>query len=75
MAPVVVGGWTVGAVVASKSTFQIPRTLRGAPARDADLFASILVAVLVTIFFATTIVRPPPVARRCVPCSIAAAGL
>jgi len=58
-APVVVGGWTVGAVVASKSTFQILQDLYVVRLRVMRIFfASIVVAVLVTIFFATTIVRP-----------------
>ncbi|MGZ5445809.1 MAG: ATP-binding protein [Thermoanaerobaculia bacterium] len=59
MAPVVVGGWTVGAVVASKSTFQILQDLYVVRLRVMRIFfASIVVAVLVTIFFATTIVGP-----------------
>jgi two-component system sensor histidine kinase ChvG len=59
MAPVVVGGWTVGAVVASKSTFQILQDLYVVRLRVMRIFfASIGVAVLVTIFFATTIVGP-----------------
>ncbi len=59
MAPVVVGGWTVGAVVASKSTFQILQDLYVVRLRLMRIFfASILVAILVTIFFATTIVGP-----------------
>jgi len=59
MAPVVVGGWTVGAVVASKSTFQILQDLYVVRLRVMRIFiASILVAIMVTIFFATTIVRP-----------------
>ena len=59
MAPVVVGGWTTGAVVASKSTFQILQDLYVVRLRLMRIFfASILVAVLVTIFFAATIVRP-----------------
>ena len=59
MAPVVVGGWTVGAVVASKSTFQILQDLYVVRLRLMRIFfASIVVAILVTIFFATTIVGP-----------------
>lgn len=59
MAPVVVGGWTVGAVVASKSTFQILQDLYVVRLRLMRIFfASVVVAVLVTIFFATTIVGP-----------------
>jgi two-component system sensor histidine kinase ChvG len=59
MAPVVVGGWTVGAVVTSKSTFQILQDLYVVRLRLMRIFlASIVVAVLVTIFFATTIVGP-----------------
>lgn len=58
-APVVVGGWTVGAVVASKSTFQILQDLYVVRLRLMRIFlASVAVAVLVTIFFATTIVGP-----------------
>lgn len=59
MAPVVVGGWTVGAVVASKSTFQILQDLYVVRLRLMRIFfASIVVAILVTVFFATTIVGP-----------------
>lgn len=59
MAPVVVGGWTVGAVVTSKSTFQILQDLYVVRLRVMRIFfASIVVAVLVTVFFATTIVGP-----------------
>lgn len=59
MAPVVVGGWTVGAVVSSKSTFQILQDLYVVRLRVMRIFfASIVVAILVTIFFATTIVGP-----------------
>lgn len=59
MAPIVVGGWTVGAVVASKSTFQILQDLYVVRLRVMRIFfASIVVAILVTIFFATTIVGP-----------------
>jgi two-component system, OmpR family, sensor histidine kinase ChvG len=58
-APIVVGGWTVGAVVASKSTFQILQDLYVIRLRVMRIFlASVVVAVLVTIFFATTIVGP-----------------
>ncbi|MEO8381575.1 MAG: ATP-binding protein, partial [Acidobacteriota bacterium] len=59
MAPVVVGGWTVGAVVTSKSTFTILQDLYAVRLRVMRVFlASILVAILVSIFFATTILRP-----------------
>jgi two-component system sensor histidine kinase ChvG len=59
MAPVVVGGWTVGAVVSSKSTFQILQDLYVVRLRVVRVFVlSIVVAILVTIFFATTIVGP-----------------
>lgn len=59
MAPVVVGGWTVGAVVASKSTFTILQDLYVVRLRLMRVFiASVVVAGLVSIFFATTIVRP-----------------
>jgi len=59
MAPVVVGGWTVGAVVASKSTFTILQDLYVVRLRVMRVFiASFVVAILVSIFFATTILRP-----------------
>jgi two-component system sensor histidine kinase ChvG len=59
MAPVVVGGWTVGAVIASKSTFTILQDLYAVRLRVMRVFiASIVVAILVSIFFATTILRP-----------------
>lgn len=59
MAPVVVGGWTVGAVVTSKSTFTILQDLYVVRLRVVRIFlASIVVAILVSIFFATTILRP-----------------
>jgi two-component system sensor histidine kinase ChvG len=59
MVPVVVGGWTVGAVVASKSTYTILQDLYVIRLRVMRIFlASIVVAILVSIFFSTTIVRP-----------------
>ncbi len=59
MVPVVVGGWTVGAVVTSKSTFAILQDLYVIRLRVMRIFiVSIAVAVLVTIFFSTSIVRP-----------------
>jgi two-component system, OmpR family, sensor histidine kinase ChvG len=59
MVPIVVGGWTVGAVVASKSTFAILQDLYAVRLRVMRIFiASLLVAVLVTVFFATSIVTP-----------------
>ncbi len=59
MVPVVVGGWTVGAVVASKSTYQILQDLSVIRLRVMRIFiASVVVALLVAIFFSTTIVTP-----------------
>lgn len=59
MVPVVVGGWTVGAVVASKSTYAILQDLYVIRLRVMRIFlASLAVAVLVSIFFSTSIVRP-----------------
>ncbi|HEY0156904.1 MAG TPA: ATP-binding protein [Thermoanaerobaculia bacterium] len=59
MVPVIVGGWTVGAVVSSKSTFAILQDLYVVRLRVMRIFiASMAVAVLVTIFFSTSIVRP-----------------
>jgi two-component system sensor histidine kinase ChvG len=59
MTPVVVGGWTVGAVIASKSTYTILQDLYVIRLRVMRVFiASLAMAVLVTIFFTTTIVRP-----------------
>lgn len=59
MAPVVVGGWTVGAVVASKSTYTILQDLYVVRLRVMRIFlASVVVAVLVGIFFVATIIRP-----------------
>jgi two-component system, OmpR family, sensor histidine kinase ChvG len=59
LVPIVVGGWTVGAVVASKSTYAILQDLYAVRLRVMRIFiASLLVAVLVTVFFATSIVRP-----------------
>jgi two-component system sensor histidine kinase ChvG len=57
--PVVVGGWTVGAVVASKSTFAILQDLYVIRLRVMRVFlASLAAAILVSIFFTTSIVRP-----------------
>jgi len=57
--PVVVGGWTVGAVVASKSTYAILQDLYVIRLRFMRIFiASLVVAILVSLFFTTSIVRP-----------------
>jgi two-component system sensor histidine kinase ChvG len=57
--PVVVGGWTVGAVVASKSTFTILQDLYAIRLRVMRVFvASFIVAILLSLFFSATIVRP-----------------
>lgn len=57
--PVVVGGWTVGAVVASKSTFTILQDLYAVRLRVMRIFvASVIVAILVSLFFAATVVNP-----------------
>jgi two-component system sensor histidine kinase ChvG len=57
--PVVVGGWTVGAVVASKNTYAILQDLYVVRLRVMRVFiASLAVAILVTVFFTTSIVRP-----------------
>ncbi|HUP59195.1 MAG TPA: ATP-binding protein [Thermoanaerobaculia bacterium] len=59
MAPIVVGGWTFGAVVASKSTYTILQDLYVVRLRVMRVFAaSLAVAILVAIFFSMTIVRP-----------------
>jgi two-component system sensor histidine kinase ChvG len=59
MVPVVVGGWTIGAVVASKSTYTLLQDLYVIRLRVMRIFiASIAVAILVSIFFSTTIIRP-----------------
>ena len=59
LTPVVVGGWTVGAVVASKSTYTILQDLYVVRLRAMRIFlASIAVAILVSIFFSATIVGP-----------------
>jgi two-component system sensor histidine kinase ChvG len=59
MVPVVVGGWTVGAVVASKSTFAILQELYVVRLRVMRIFiASLVVAILISVFFSTSIVRP-----------------
>ena len=59
MVPVVVGGWTVGAIVASKSTYTILQDLYVIRLRVMRIFlASIAVAILLSIFFSTTIVSP-----------------
>lgn len=57
--PVVVGGWTVGAVVASKSTFTILQDLYAVRLRVMRVFiASVVGAIIVSIFFSMTIVTP-----------------
>jgi two-component system sensor histidine kinase ChvG len=59
MAPVVVGGWTIGAVVTSTSTYGILQELYVVRLRVMRVFiASLLAAILVSIFFSTSIVRP-----------------
>ncbi|HYI12460.1 MAG TPA: ATP-binding protein [Thermoanaerobaculia bacterium] len=59
MVPVVVGGWTLGAVVTSKSTFAILQELYVVRLRVMRIFiASLAVAILVSIFFSTSIVAP-----------------
>jgi two-component system sensor histidine kinase ChvG len=59
LAPIVVGGWTVGAVVTSKSTYSILQELSVVRLRVMRVFiASLVVAILVSIFFSTSIVRP-----------------
>ncbi len=65
MVPVVVGGWTVGAVVTSKSTYAILQDLYVVRLRVMRIFiASLAAAILVTIFFSTSIVRPLRQLRR-----------
>lgn len=57
--PVIVGGRVVGAVLASQSTFTILQDLYAVRLGIARIFlASIAVAILVSIFFSTTIVKP-----------------
>ena len=59
MTPVIVGGWTVGAVVASKSTYTILQDLYVVRLRVMRIFiASLAVAILVSVFFSATIVGP-----------------
>ena len=59
MVPVVVGGWTVGAVVASKSTFAILQDLYVVRLRVMRIFiASLIVAILISIFFSMSVIRP-----------------
>lgn len=59
MTPVVVGGWTIGAIVMSKSTYTILQDLYVVRLRVMRIFiATLVVAILVTIFFTATIVRP-----------------
>jgi len=59
MVPVVVAGWTVGAVVASKSTYTILQDLYVIRLRVMRIFlASIAAGILVSILFSATIVRP-----------------
>ncbi|HEX8170531.1 MAG TPA: ATP-binding protein [Thermoanaerobaculia bacterium] len=57
--PVVVGGWTVGAVVTSKNTYTLLQDLYAVRLRVMRIFiASLVLAILVSIFFSTTIVKP-----------------
>lgn len=57
--PVIAGGRVVGAVLASQSTFTILQDLYVVRLGILRIFlASIVVAVLVSIFFSTTIVKP-----------------
>lgn len=59
MVPVVVGGWTVGAVITSKSTYTILQDLYVVRLRVMRIFiTTIAVAILVSIFFSATIIRP-----------------
>lgn len=59
MVPVVVAGWTVGAVVASKSTYTILQDLYVIRLRIMRIFlASVAVGILVSILFSATVVRP-----------------
>ena len=59
MVPVVVAGWTVGAVVASKSTYTILQDLYVMRLRVMRIFlASVGVGILLSILFSMTIVRP-----------------
>lgn len=59
MVPVVVAGWTVGAVVASRSTYTILQDLYVIRLRVMRIFlASVAVGILVSILFSATIVRP-----------------
>ncbi len=57
--PVIAGGRVVGAVLASQSTFTILQDLYAVRLGVMRIFlASIVVAVIVSIFFSTTIVKP-----------------
>jgi two-component system sensor histidine kinase ChvG len=57
--PVRAGGSVAGAVVASKSTFSILQDLYAVRLRVMRIFvASVLVAILLSVFISTTIVRP-----------------
>lgn len=57
--PVIVGGRVVGAVLASQSTFTILQDLYVVRLGIARIFlASIVVAILVSVLFSTTIVKP-----------------
>ncbi|MBV8516247.1 MAG: hypothetical protein JO197_02490 [Acidobacteria bacterium] len=59
MVPVVVGGWTVGAVVTSKSTYTILQDLYAVRLRVMRVFvASLALALVVSVFFSATIVKP-----------------
>ena len=63
--PVVVGGWTVGAVVASKSTYTILQDLYVIRLRVMRILAAaVAMAILVSIFFSATIVGPLRQLRR-----------
>ena len=59
MVPVVVAGWTIGAVVASKSTYTILQDLYVMRLRVMRIFlASVVVGLLLSLLFSATIVRP-----------------
>ena len=59
MVPVVVAGWTVGAVVASKSTYTILQDLYVIRLRVMRIFlASVAVGILLSILFSATVVKP-----------------
>lgn len=57
--PIVSGGWVIGAVVASQSTYPILQDLYAVRLAVTRIFlASVVAAVVVSILFSTTIVRP-----------------